>query len=137
VKLSPGGFPPHDIREDDPQPLYAHIGAELEPLGLAYVHIQQPITNWGMPPLPYDCIAHFRQYYGGTLFAGGAFDAQSAEEALAHRGADAVFFGRAFLANPDLPERFRRNAPLNEPQVATFYSPGPKGYTDYPPLAIS
>jgi N-ethylmaleimide reductase len=62
------------------------------------------------------------------------YDAKEANEAIASGKVDAVAFGTSFLANPDLPERIRTNAALNEPDPATFYSSGPKGYTDYPAL---
>ena len=65
----------------------------------------------------------------------GYYDATEAEAAIAAGAVDAVAFGTAFLANPDLPERFRRGAPLNTAAPATFYSPAPAGYTDYPMLA--
>ena len=68
------------------------------------------------------------------ILAGG-FDRASAEAALADGKADLIAFGRPFLANPDLVERYRRNATLNAPDMATFYTPGAKGYTDYPALA--
>jgi N-ethylmaleimide reductase len=63
-----------------------------------------------------------------------AFTAEEANAAIAAGALDAVAFGTSFLANPDLPERFRRGAPLNAPDPASLYSPGPAGYTDYPSL---
>ena len=67
---------------------------------------------------------------------GGGLDQAAAESALASGRADAAVFGGAFLANPDLPERFRRNAALNVPDRATFYTLGEHGYTDYPALNL-
>jgi N-ethylmaleimide reductase len=69
------------------------------------------------------------------LISAGGFTLKTGNQALAEKWADAIAFGVPFLANPDLPERFRRSAPLNEPDESTFYAPGPKGYTDYPALA--
>jgi N-ethylmaleimide reductase len=70
-----------------------------------------------------------------AYFVGGGFNQAKAEAALASGTADATVFGNAFLANPDLPERFRTGAALNAPDKNTFYAGGEKGYTDYPTLA--
>jgi len=75
-----------------------------------------------------------RKIFERTLILNGGYDLQSGNEAIASGEADLISFGVPFLANPDLPERFRQNAPLNEPDVATFYVGGEKGYTDYPTL---
>jgi N-ethylmaleimide reductase len=75
--------------------------------------------------------AKFRKGYNGVYFANAGFTLESGAKLLAQGGADAIVYGTKFLANPDLPERFKRNAPLNEPDRATFYSPGERGYTDY------
>jgi N-ethylmaleimide reductase len=74
------------------------------------------------------------QYHGKLIIAGG-FDKDTAESWLRQGKADFIAFGRKFLANPDLPERFRLRAPLNADDVSTFYGGGAKGYTDYPSLA--
>jgi 2,4-dienoyl-CoA reductase-like NADH-dependent reductase (Old Yellow Enzyme family) len=70
--------------------------------------------------------------FGGRYIANEKFTRETAAQVLEAGEADAVAFGVPFLANPDLPERFRRNIPLNVPDPATFYAPGPKGYVDYP-----
>jgi N-ethylmaleimide reductase len=75
--------------------------------------------------------AHFR----GRLIGNMGYDAQEAAAAIRDGKLDAVAFGVPFLANPDLPARLRAKAPLNAPDPATFYTPGAKGYTDYPTLA--
>ncbi len=134
VKVSPGHFLPHDIVEDDAPELYAHLARELERLGVGYLHVQRPITDWGDPGLPFDPLALVRPHYSGPLIAGGALDARGGAALLRDGRADAIAFGRAFLANPDLPARLRRGAPLAAPDEATFYSEGPRGYTDYPSL---
>jgi N-ethylmaleimide reductase len=69
-----------------------------------------------------------------VLVANMAYTAEEANAAITAGALDAVAFGTSFLANPDLPERFRQGAPLNAPDPASFYSPGPAGYTDYPSL---
>src|SRR6201999_938240 len=76
-----------------------------------------------------------RQKYNGTLMVAGGFDHASAERWLREGRADLIAFGRKFLANPDLPERLRVDAPLNADDPTTYYGGGEKGYTDYPSLA--
>ena len=76
-----------------------------------------------------------RKAFAGPLVLNSDFRLEQAQSALASGAADAIAFGRTFLANPDLPERLRRNAPLNPDEMATWYSQGPEGYVDYPPLA--
>ncbi len=76
-----------------------------------------------------------RSVFPGTLLVGGGFSTEEGNKALAEGRADAIVFGSAYIANPDLVKRFERDAPLNEPYKATFYTPGPEGHTDYPVLA--
>ena len=76
-----------------------------------------------------------RESFGGVYIANEQFTKQTAEAAIRAGEADAVAFGVPFIANPDLPQRFRNHAPLNPPDKATFYGSGPQGYTDYPALA--
>jgi N-ethylmaleimide reductase len=76
-----------------------------------------------------------RESCRGTLMIAGGFDRDSAEAWLEQGKADLIAFGRKFLANPDLPERFRLRAPLNPDDPSTYYGGGAKGYTDYPTLA--
>jgi N-ethylmaleimide reductase len=75
-----------------------------------------------------------RPRFNSAYLIGGGLDQKSAEAALANDRADATVFGSAFLANPDLPERFRQGVALNTPDKNTFYTPGAQGYTDYPLL---
>ena len=86
----------------------------------------------GHDPIP---ASFFRPRFPGVVITNGGYTAERAQRALATGDADAVAFGAAFIANPDLPERFRRGAPLNAPDVSTFYGGTEKGYTDYPPLS--
>lgn len=134
VKVNVGPFAQHDIAVDDEQEVFPYLAKQLDALKLGYVHVQRPITDWGMDPVPYDPFGLFRPHYRGVLVGGGAFGYDSATEAVQAGRVDAATFGRHFLANPDLPARFRRGAPLTPADPATFYSPGPKGYTDYPVL---
>ena len=77
---------------------------------------------------------YFRRIYKGTLITNREYDPDSGNQAILDGIADAVSYGRLFIANPDLPKRFWLNAPLNTPERATFYAGGPRGYTDYPIL---
>lgn len=126
LRLSPGGeF--NDIKENDAEELYDYVIAELNKRKLAYLHIGTFDQNRDWHPI-------IRPKYDGIYLAGVGFDKERGERTLAEGGADAIVYGKLFLANPDLPERFRRNAPLNEWDESTFYTPGEKGYTDYPTL---
>ena len=73
-----------------------------------------------------------KKIFGGVFIANEKFTKETAEAAINSGRADAVAFGQQFIANPDLPERFKLSAPLNAPDPSTFYAQGPKGYTDYP-----
>jgi N-ethylmaleimide reductase len=77
-----------------------------------------------------------RESFGGSFIRAGGLDRSSAEHELTTQRADLMAFGRAFIANPDLVERLRANAALNTPDMATFYSPGARGYTDYPTMML-
>jgi N-ethylmaleimide reductase len=125
IKLSPRmSF--NDIEETDAEELYTYVLEKLSGRGLAYVHVGD-FTGEGWH-------AKLRHVYDGVYFAGAGLTKESGEELLAGGLADAVVFGTKFISNPDLPERFRRGVPLNEPDQTTFYSPGERGYTDYPTL---
>lgn len=126
VKLSPGNkF--NDIVETDAEELYRYIAKQLNEKNLAYLYV-------GTDDETKDWHAFLRPIYNGVYFAGSGFNRESGEELLAKKGADAIVYGKLFLANPDLPERFKLNAPLNEPDASTFYAGDRKGYVDYPSL---
>ncbi len=126
IKISPA-MPFNDINEVDPVETYTALVQEISPLGLAYLHVLRSA------PLP-NIFEILRPLYKGTFLAGGAFTAETGNAALAASLADFIVYGKLFIANPDLPERFAKGAPLNEPNPATFYNGGPVGYTDYPSL---
>jgi N-ethylmaleimide reductase len=128
VRLSPVN-PFNDIADSDPQRTFAHVAGQLGRRGLAYLHISQ-----GGDDGKFDWAA-LRRTYGGTFILNGGYDLARAQTALAGGFADLIAFGVPFLANPDLVERFRRGAPLNAADRATFYGGGEQGYTDYPTLA--
>jgi N-ethylmaleimide reductase len=125
VKFSPR-MPFNDIEEIDAEVVYPYIIERLNDRKLAYVHVGD-FTGEGWH-------AKLRPIYQGVYFAGGGFTKDSGAELLRQGGADAIVYGTKLLANPDLPERFKTAAALNEPDQTTFYSPGTQGYTDYPTL---
>lgn len=98
--------------------------------GLAYLHVVRH-RDEHFP----STVAGMRYAFGGTMILNGGFDVASAEAELAAGTAELIAFGVPFIANPDLVDRLRRGAPLAAPDPATFYTPGPKGYVDYPPIA--
>jgi len=91
----------------------------------------------GAPAMPEALPGQLKTAFGGTFIASGGFTGRAQAEAVLMAGsADLVAFGRAALANPDLVQRLRTDAPMNAPDMATFYTPGEKGYTDYPVLTV-
>jgi N-ethylmaleimide reductase len=139
VRLSPLGKM-NDISDDDPEATFGYVAAKLSDYKLAYLHVVNPLTQSlerGIEPDPSELrmVELIREKYRGTLMFAGGFDQDTAEDWLAHGKADLIAFGRKFLANPDLPERFQQRAPLNADDRSTYYGGGAKGYTDYPTLA--
>jgi N-ethylmaleimide reductase len=126
VKFSPA-LPFNDIQEPDADDVYFYIMEELGKRDIAYVHVADGANAGWHEKL--------RPRYTGLYFAGGGFTRETGELYLSEGKADAIVYGEKFLANPDLPERFAIDAELNQPDRATFYSPGQKGYTDYPALS--
>ena len=139
IRLSPV-TPANDVHDADPQPLFDHVVRQLATLNLAYIHIIEGATGGEreLPDRPFDYAAlktAYREAGGkGAWMVNNGYDKALAEQAVVN-GADLVAFGKPYIANPDLVERLRRNAPLNTPDKATFYGGGAKGYTDYPALA--
>jgi N-ethylmaleimide reductase len=139
LRLSPV-TPANDVDDEDPQALFEYVMRELAPLGLAYIHIIEGATGGPreLPDRPFDYDAMRKSYRDaggkGAWMVNNGYSRELAEEALA-KGADLVAFGKAYIANPDLVERLRKDAPLNPPDKTTFYGGGAKGYTDYPALA--
>jgi N-ethylmaleimide reductase len=126
IKISPEmGF--NDIVDAAPQETYPYLVEQLRELKLAYLHVALFGTST-------DYHALLRPRFDGAYLIGGGLDQARAEALIADGRADATVFGTAFLANPDLPERFLQGAALNAPDKDTFYSPGAKGYTAYPAL---
>ena len=132
LRLSPlSSF--NSMGDSDPVALASWLGNRLNALNLAYVHL---IRGDVMGVLQGDVLTPLRQQYRGTLLANLRYTAAEADEAIAAGQFDAIAFGTAYIANPDLPERIRAGAPLNVPNPSTFYKPGPEGYTDYPYMKV-
>jgi N-ethylmaleimide reductase len=132
-KLSPY-FAGYSMSDSNPVATFTYIAKELGKLGLGYLHVSEPVATDGdrvrVTPL-------IRDVYDGTLIVNEGYDAATAEAAIASGQTDLVAFGRPFLANPDLPLRYRKGVPLNAPDAGTFYGGDEKGYTDYPALIHS
>ena len=134
VRLSPV-TPFNDISDDNPQETFDYVVDALNPFDLAFLDILQ--GTGGMPPdkwLPFD-YARLRTHYHGKLLLNNGYDLASGQAAVQGGAADAIAYGRPLLANPDLVERFRRGAPLNQPDYTKLYVGEEKGYTDYPFLS--
>ncbi|MBA4182888.1 MAG: alkene reductase [Acidobacteria bacterium] len=129
VKLSPT-VPFNDMEDADAEEFYPFIVEELNGTNLGYLHIGFEET----PAMQINWHEKLRSIYNGVYFANGGFTKESGEKFLAEDKADAIVYGKLFIANPDLPERFRENTRLNELDDSTLYSTGEKGYTDYPTI---
>jgi len=117
--------------DSDPVVLTTYIAAQTNARGLAFLHVMRA-DFFGQQQG--DVMTPARAAFKGTLIGNMGYTAEEAETAIAAGQLDAVAFGTSFLANPDLPSRIAAGAALNAPNPATFYSPGPEGYTDYPAL---
>ena len=138
IRLSPYGVA-NDSGEADPQPLYAHLIAELSALGLSYLHLIEPrASGAGAADVDHQHVPSaaklFRSAWRGVLIAAGNFNGDSAAQMINEGYADAIAFGRYFISNPDLPERLRTAHELTPYDRATFYGGGAVGYTDYPAM---
>lgn len=139
VRISPLGTS-NDMSDADPERTFGYVTEKLNDRKLAYLHMVNPAMSSvekRVDPEPHAqrMIDMIREKYLGTLIVAGGFDHDTAEAWLRHGMADLIAFGRKFLANPDLPERFRENAQLNKDDPATYYAGGEKGYIDYLTLA--
>ena len=133
IRLSPFGvfndMPVYAAMDAD----YSWLAGELNARALAYVHLVDH-SPMGAPPVPDSIKATIRAVFKGALILSGGYDAARAESDLAAGKCDLIAVGRAFLANPDLVARWKSGAAENAPDFSTFYTPGAKGYTDYPAL---
>ena len=130
LRLSPvNSF--NSMKDSDPLALTGYLCEKLNAFKLAYLHVMRA-DFFGVQKA--DVLTVAREKYHGVLIGNMGYSADEAEAAIAAGKLDAVAFGTAFLANPDLPARIQTKAALNAPDATTFYTPGAKGYTDYPTL---
>ncbi|MEQ5854098.1 alkene reductase [Halomonas sp. EF61] len=132
VRISPtGSF--NDVHDQKPEETFPAFAAALDEIGIAYLEVVEDSFQGNHENgRPESIISAIRERFSGVYIANGAYTAEEARERIAAGKTDLVTFGRPFIANPDLPERFRRGAELNEPDYDTFYGGDEKGYTDYP-----
>jgi N-ethylmaleimide reductase len=133
IRISPV-TPANDVSDSDPQPLFDHIVDQLNALKLVYIHVIEGATGGPRDNAPFDYDS-LRKRFSGTYIANNGYDFKLATEVLEKNKADLIAFGKLFISNPDLVERLKLGAPLNDFDKATFYGGGAKGYTDYPVLA--
>lgn len=132
VRLSPTGTF-NDMADNNPEETFGVALEKLRSYGLAYLHMVEASQDSAAPTLAEkQLFALLRSEWDSAYVVNGNYDRERAEEAVRSGYADAVAFGRAFLANPDLPRRLQLRAPLNTPDPHTFYGGDSRGYTDYP-----
>jgi N-ethylmaleimide reductase len=134
VRLSPNGDS-QGANDSNPVPLFTAAAAALSALGIGFLELREPGPDgtFGQTDVP-KISPEIRRVFAGPLVLNSDYDKAKAEADLASGVADAISFGRPFISNPDLPERLRTNASLNEERPRNWYSPGPEGYTDFPAL---
>jgi N-ethylmaleimide reductase len=133
IRLSPYGIFNDIAPFPEVEPQYELLAKRLGALGLVYLHIVDHSAMGAPKPLE-STVAKMRAAFKGTIVLSGGYDRERADEDLAAGRGDLAAFGRPFIANPDLPDRLRKGAKLAAPDMNTFYTPGEKGYTDYPAL---
>ncbi len=132
IRLSPLGQA-NDIHDSDPENIFGAVIDMLDPRGLAYLHFVEDFSGKATDEQQ-QMLERLASRFSGAFFGNGGYDAAKASQRIADGKVDAVTFGKKFIANPDLPERFRLGAELNEPDQSTFYGGDEHGYTDYPAL---
>lgn len=139
VRLSPSGkF--GTMFDRDPMALFTYVVKELDRLNLAYIHIIEPRVQGNETAENPDMAMsthYFRTIYHGTMISAGGHDRDTGEETLENGDADLVAYGRLYISNPDLPQRFEKSVDLNPYDRSTFYGGGEAGYTDYPMLVAT
>lgn len=134
VRLSPLN-PFNDMRDSNPEATFSYAVEQLNRFGLAYLHITEMGADRPGAAGPEFDLNVLRKIWQGVYVTNYKYDRDRAASAIENGQADAVAFGQMYLANPDLAERFRENAPLNEPDPSTFYGGDEHGYIDYPALS--
>ena len=126
MHLAPRGDA-HDMGDSNPAATFGYVASELGKRKIAFICARESLTGPRLGPA-------VKKTFGGAFIANEGFTPETAAATLAAGEADAVAFGKLFIANPDLPRRIAHDAPLNKWNAATFYGQGPEGYTDYPAL---
>ena len=134
IRLSPV-TPRNDLSDSNPQSVFGYLIEELSKRGIAFIHMIEGSTG-GPRDVPGFDYAWARANFKGSYIANNGYDREMAIDAVESGKADAVAFGRLYIANPDLVERLKQNATLNAPNPDTFYAPGPEGYIDYPSMEV-
>jgi len=132
IRISPL-TPVDDGSDSNPQPLFDHIVDQLNGLKLLYIHVIEGATGGPRDVAPFD-YASLRRRFKQAYIANNGYDFELATKTLQSGAADLIAFGKPFISNPDLVERLKKRAPLNDWDEGTFYGGGTKGYTDYPTL---
>jgi 2,4-dienoyl-CoA reductase-like NADH-dependent reductase (Old Yellow Enzyme family) len=127
MHLAPRGDS-HDMRDSDPLATFGYVARELGKRGIAFICARESLGDKRIGPA-------LKKAFGGVYIANEKMTKETAEQVIKNGEADAVAFGKLFIANPDLPRRLKFDALLNEPRPDTFYAPSADGYTDYPALA--
>ncbi len=136
LRLSPiNNAPGNPMTDSDLPALYRQVARDMETLRLAYLHVREIWRDEAGAAKPLAITPLIRDIYTGALIVNDGYDLESGNDIIKKGIADAVAFGRPFIANPDLVGRLRKSAPLNQPDPETFYSGGAKGYTDYPVMS--
>ncbi|MDJ0677672.1 MAG: alkene reductase [Calothrix sp. MO_167.B42] len=137
IRLSPTN-PFNDMSDRDPIAVFSYAAEALNQFNLAYLHVLEALPGHMLAKDIGESVApYMRRAFKGIFMINGGYDALTGAAAINNSEADLVAYGVPFIANPDLPERFRRSANLNEADPSTFYSGGTKGYTDYPALTVN
>jgi N-ethylmaleimide reductase len=132
VRLSPNGES-QGVNDSDPEPLFKAAARALSQIGIAFLALREPGPNGTFGKADHPALhPSIRQSFDGPLVLNSDFDAATASTALDRDEADAISFGRPFIANPDLPHRIRNGLPLATADAATWYTQGAEGYIDYP-----
>ncbi|MGA8170360.1 MAG: alkene reductase [Methylocystis sp.] len=132
IRIAPVS-PANDCADSDPQTTFGRLVEKLAAARIGFIHVVEGATGGPRDYLPFDYRA-LRESFPGTYIANNGYTRTSADAAIANGAADLIAFGRPFIANPDLVERFKKDAPLAEPDPATFYGGDAHGYTDYPAM---
>jgi N-ethylmaleimide reductase len=133
VRLSPNDDP-QGCGDSESETLFTKAAEALDTLGIAFLEMRASRPESTFRPAMRQLVPAIRRVFKGTLILNSDYSLDDASQALRLGEADAIAFGRPFLANPDLPARLATRAALNPPNTKTFYTPGPSGYTDYPAL---